>query len=341
MDGSSGDRTDYQPTTFHTKTGYHEYVCEKYSSPVTLPNSNVTLNGLDVGKSKGDAVFITDFEDYSICSDEDFSEYIHQVPRALQEKLDSQWVYVTHILPTLRKTITRNELYNQAMSGKILAYQYTECSVAGCECVYFGYIPANGSKYIAGCHKRCLIASQKVWPRRLLVKLSNRTACSCGERDCARWYSSFLSDSFSSETSFVRFNNCIRRFPWSDIRVYPGEKNRAFNERIKTPRECKVCAQCFACSRSDSYCRTHTVCKHKRHTLYNSITTFAKESNIQLRTRRKIEEGGVERHSTEEPSSSQLKTPTIKPCKRIMRSNESAVSDGIVEAKRQRHYGKM
>lgn len=197
-------------------------------------------------------LYKTEMTDYTILTDAPFDSTF--APKEIKPLLKKKWIFKLHVNQTLSPLITRPVLRDRVEGGQILAYRYTECSVAGNQCVYYGFIPTI-EKTFKDAHKTCYISSMDVWPRTLYVYLQQSYACTCSD-GCNSWKSR-MSDS----KTFSSF--CKKKIKWDQIYIMMGGYDKDCHDYIKDFRSCSVCAQCFDCSKSVKYCRKHKQCKHK------------------------------------------------------------------------------
>lgn len=228
--------------------------------------------------------------DYTILTDDDFSSCIKYAPLSLKSALQPRWIYNLHIGQSDSSTINTENMQQRIKGGELLAYKFTECIIEGNRAVYCGFIPtmATGSK-LTGTHKTCRFSLQEIFPRRLYVHLKRRPGrCVCSfdnfdDSAVTATNINTVADSSSSSappSSSSSSDNCsqwqvtmydgtkrifcCKIIDWTNIYVFMGESDSECKEFTKIPRDCPVCAQCYKCSVGASYCRTHTVCKHKK-----------------------------------------------------------------------------
>lgn len=213
-----------------------------------------------IGKS---TLYKTELHDYTLITDAPFD--VQCAPLALKPLLQKRWVYKLHINPTLSPVITRSVLRDRVIGGQILAYRYTECSVAGNMCVYYGFVPTL-AKQFPDSHSTCYIAASDVWPRKLYVYLKLGYACNCSP-GCTMW--TMTLDGLQTAIG------CVKHLNWDRLYVMMGDVDRRCVEAPKAIRSCEVCAQCFACSNSVGYCRAHKVCKHKTAKQLSDVVAIA------------------------------------------------------------------
>lgn len=221
-------------------------------------------------------LFVTDFKDYTILSDVDFTNNIKYAPKSLKRELTSRWQYTMHVSNGINPSITRDILEGRNTGGQILAYKYLECSIEGNECVYYGFIPTIDVK-IKNSQSICRFSMMAIYPRKLYVYLEKISACLCSE-ECIKWRVT-LND------STTKILVCGKKIPWSKIYIMMGSGDDSCVEMFKTPRECIVCAQCYDCNKSPKYCRRHKICKHKQTSMYDGI--LFKKSTIKICRRTK------------------------------------------------------
>lgn len=214
-----------------------------------------------------------ELSDYTLITDAPFD--CTYAPAELKPLLKTKWVYKLHVDQTLSSIITRSILRDRVNGGQILAYRYTECSIAGNNCVYYGFIPTI-KKGFKDSHQTCYVASTSIWPRKLYLYLKRGYACNCS-KDCSMWTSHM--DDYATVQSF-----CIKKIKWNNLYVMMGDFDEKCLEQPKAIRSCEVCAQCFDCSKSAKYCRKHRVCKHKTakplESVLSIINTTMKECKL-------------------------------------------------------------
>ncbi|KAG8362533.1 GbNV_gp09-like [Fopius arisanus] len=209
--------------------------------------------------------YLSKFADYTVLTDSDFSLYLQYAPRSLKSVLESRWNYVMHIGDKMTPPLTRNDLYLRVIEGQILGYKFMECSVEGNESVYYGVVPSVKVANIDSNDRLCRFSMMSVYPRKLYIHLERQMACMCSD-GCIQWKGLYADN--------VRtFTTCGKRIPWDDVYVMMGELDENGIESIKQPRECYVCAQCFNCSKSLSYCRKHQICKHSQSVCFDGQNT--------------------------------------------------------------------
>ncbi|ATY70214.1 GrBNV gp09-like protein [Tomelloso virus] len=221
-----------------------------------------TLECLPVGKEYriGNGIFISksslykiEFDDYTLITDAPFK--IENAPKELKPLLRKRWIYKLHVNSTLAPIIKRSVLLDRVIGGQILAYRYTECSVAGNSCVYYGFVPTI-AKTFQDSHSTCYVAAKELWPRRLFIYLKVGYSCNCGEKNCTTWNGDTVN--YPTREAF-----CAKKIKWDRLYIMMGDSDKSCLEIIRPFRSCEVCAQCFACSNSMDFCRKHKKCTHK------------------------------------------------------------------------------
>lgn len=232
-------------------------------------------------------IYASKLNDFTLLSDFDCTSMLDTIPKSLKAEMSKRWRYVMHVSHGMTLSVTRNLLYARVIGGEILGYKFSQCSIDGNECAYYGFIPTY-EKYMKtnDWHSKCRITMMSVFPRRLYVYLEKAGRCSCDAPNCFALQALNLSGSQKS-----RF--CARDIPWAKLYVMMGELDDTCTEQVKEARECAICAQCFNCSKSVQFCRSHRVCKHKG-----------------SRTVRIGKDG--EKRARDEPS---IKIPKIRNCK--------------------------
>lgn len=230
------------------------------------------------------AIWKTEMSDYTILTDEDFTNYVMYAPKSLKERIKQRWLYNMHIGQSFSSTITSQHLNQRVRGGEILAYKYAECVIEGNQAVYCGYIPTIKQVDPTGVHNTCRFSLQEIYPRKLYVYLARRVGrCVCsfdkklGERTAAITSTTTTSDHLTPPPKNIECTRwlvklydgvdrayCSKSIDWSNVYVFMGEPDTNCKEFMKIPRDCPVCAQCYKCSVGGFYCRTHVVCKHKR-----------------------------------------------------------------------------
>lgn len=253
----------------------------------------ITLGQTVLFSDKSVALYTTVCDDFILVTNSDFTPFIDYLPDGgLKNALASNWHYVLHISHGHRIAITRDHLRARIAGGQIIAYQYTECSIEGNECVYYGFLPTytnwSNKRYIIkssdddidtntttnsgeqqqydGTHRTCLISSCKIWPRQLIVFLERECGCDCSPK-CSRW-------SVRLRDTTIRRRVCGKNIPWSEVYVMMGDleanSGDSLVNQMRQPRFCPVCAQCIKCSTSPIFCRKHRRCKHKSINVFDS-----------------------------------------------------------------------
>lgn len=203
-------------------------------------------------------LFTTDFKNYTLITTRDFTPYVKYAPTDLMKELEETWHYGVHVSYGMQPMITRKMLKMRVIGGQILAYKYTECSIEGNECVYYGFIPTqknNQTLRRLATHTKCRISAIAIWPRKLYIYARYLRPCPCSE-NCGYWIVT-LQDG-KMQRAF-----CVKKIPWSECYIMMGEPSDDCSDKLRPPRICAVCAQCYDCSRKPTYCRKHRVCKHK------------------------------------------------------------------------------
>lgn len=225
-------------------------------------------------------IYCSAFEDYTVLSDFDCSALLatSRFPVSLKQALHPKWQYSMHVSHAMLPSVNRNLLYARVIGGEILGYKYMECSIEGNEAIYYGFIPTQ-SKHadLKTTHKKCRFAMQEVFPRRMYVYLEKFSdKCDCSEPSCLK-----LKARIANGAQKGQF--CASAIPWTKIYIMLGELNDNCAEQIKIPRECRVCAQCYNCSKSVQYCRKHRTCKHKPIAKDRTAATSSKYKIPQIR----------------------------------------------------------
>lgn len=214
------------------------------------------------GSGFNNKLFSTKYTDYTIISNVDFTKYIDIMPKEIKPLLAERWFYVLHISHGMQLSVKRSDLINRVSGGEILAFKYTECSVEGNECAYYGFVPTilkTSKQFADETHKICKFAMQEMWPRKLYVYIKIITLCDCSlpNIECMKCI-------ITSGDGDTKKQTCLQRLPWDQVYIMMGDVDETCIDKLKTPRQCEVCAQCHNCSKSTNFCRLHRVCKHKR-----------------------------------------------------------------------------
>lgn len=262
-----------------------------------------------LSKTRG-SIHLYKMKDYNIITNEPINDFDlkNKVPESMKPLLESRWYYALHVSYGMAVSINRSILRARITGGEILAYKYTECSIEGNECVYYGFIPTllpKQSKPLAS------FSTKKQQCKRNSV--SKKLNCSYGNninndtstiinnntfegthRICriatnsvwprklyihlTREYVCSCSENCWIWT--VRLGDyrtvqkyCFKKIPWSELYVIMGENDSQCLEQLKIARACVVCAQCFDCANSTAFCRRHKNCKHKRAIFFEDSTT--------------------------------------------------------------------
>lgn len=220
---------------------------------------------LFIGSSVGGngQLFSTEFTDYTLISNVDFTNFIDLVPKEIKPLLTDRWFYCIHVSHGMQLSVRRSDLIARVAGGEILAFKYTECSIEGNECAYYGFIPTIGNAddmFGSDTHRLCRFALQEIWPRKIYVYIKLLNACDCLSAENGGCMKCIITD-VDSKTSK---QTCLKRLPWDMVYLMMGDADETCVDQVKEPRQCIVCAQCKNCSKSTNFCRTHRVCKHKR-----------------------------------------------------------------------------
>lgn len=215
------------------------------------------------------AIWKTEMPDYTILSDDNFTDYVKYAPKSLKEHIRQRWIYNLHIGQSYSSTITSQHMNQRVRGGEIIAYKFAECMIEGNQAAYCGYIPTIKPINLEGTHTTCRFSLQEIYPRKLyvyLVRRVGRCVCSFTETasttsnndniNCSRWQCKL----YDGDDRVY----CSKTIDWTKIYIFMGEPNTDCREFMKIPRDCPVCAQCYKCSVGGFYCRTHVVCKHKK-----------------------------------------------------------------------------
>ena len=282
----------------------------KTSTIPTMPESsddNSVSSSIAVGNSYqiGETIFLSNrtlyvanFDDYTLLSDFDFTPFADAAPRSLKKALDKRWIYVVHVSHGMAPSVTRNLLHARVIGGEILAYKYTQCSIEGNECLYYGFIPTDGkqNESLKDTHTICRLSMQAIFPRKLYIYIEMVAMCTCKREGCYRLKSRSAT---SGGQAYIHF--CAHNIPWSQLYVMMGDLDTNVVEGFKVPRQCMVCAQCFDCSKSVQYCRKHTKCKHKSAVALDLSSSSSSSAGNTIATDSKLS----------------LKPSRIKSCKKI------------------------
>lgn len=252
--------------------------------------SKTTSNILKIGQSNfisTDVLYKMEFDDYCLITNSDFTNYRSYAPKAIKPLLKDRWFYVMHVSHGMSLSITRSTLNARVNGGEILAYKYTECSMSGNDCAYYGFIPTKlkTSENYTDTHRMCHFALSEIWPRKIYIYLKMAFSCDCSD-DCTQWQ-------MTMADGVVKKQFCLKKLPWSLSYIIMGDVDETCIEQIKPLRECIVCAQCINCSKNTTYCRIHKICRHKK-TLFkddadeyreNFANTILKKSKIKACTK--------------------------------------------------------
>lgn len=300
-----------------------EYVGDRYRFGNTVLFANAASPYL----------FVTKCPDFTLITTADFTPFLEYLPaEGLKYEQRNNWHYVLHVSHGMRLSVTRDALRYRVEGGQIIAYQYSECSIEGNECVYYGMLPTldswhrsleqlrnnlNGDKAEedaseeaaaitnnTGTHRRCIVASSQIWPRHLFVYMKRMCACDCSP-GCSRW-SVRLRDSTTDERV------CVKNIPWGRLYIMMGDiedaRDGGMSRRlIKETRACPVCAQCYKCSNMPTYCRKHRVCKHKR------VRVFGEDGVLRLF----VERASGDTETSADKTDRLMSVPRMKRCRHV------------------------
>jgi len=254
--------------------------------------SKLESNDFQIGQTRfvnKTTLYSTELDDYTIISDYSLNDKMIQcIPKALKPLLSDSWLYCLHVSHGMRPSVNRKLLQSRVTGGQILAYKYTECSIEGNDCVYYGFVPTTLNEkqrndLLSSTHKKCRLSMLDVWPRKLYVYLSKVSKCDCTNDidECSRFQ--------------IRVRNqqktmvcCLKRIPWSQLYIMMGDLNENIIETFKVPRQCSVCAQCYECSQQPTYCRKHRICKHKISNLFDDLNSIATLTDSSIKNCNKV-----------------------------------------------------
>lgn len=214
-------------------------------------------------------LFYIQLEDYSIISNFDLKNFESLFPKEIKPLLNENWFFHLHVYPI---RLNRQHLQKKVESGGILAYSFTDLlSIGYNDCTYIGFLPTKNQNFedsfkeiikqdSFSCENeeknKCSISMQKVWPRNISVQLKKVGKCVCTNINC--FCIEYLDRNLKSQKC------CMRAINFADVYIIMGSFNALCDEGFKEPRICTVCANCYKCSKSVSYCKTHAKkCNHK------------------------------------------------------------------------------
>lgn len=232
--------------------------------------------------SSNDSLWVTEFTDWTLLTNSDFTPHISSAPTSLKEAIHSRWLYNLHLSNTPSSEITQENMIQRVNGGEILAYKFLSkkpYTLGGNDFVYCGFIPTFLPKTdeIEGTHKKCRFAMQEIFPNRLYVYLKQLPG-RCPHtfsldpevaklhKNCKQWSSKTI---YGTEDCW-----CVGEIDWSSVYVFKGEPDETCLQMFKETRECERCAQCYKCTVSAEYCRKHRVCKHKKSVPHDQIVNY-------------------------------------------------------------------
>lgn len=244
-------------------------------------------------------LYMVELDDYTlIVTNDKCIDLLRQyVPRSLRNELETRWHYALHI-PQMQMSVSKKLLRDRVLGGEILAYRHTEGNIEGNMCCYYGFIPtivdtedavtnytslqtlrdipnALAFKSMGTTHRKPRITTKAIWPRKLYIHLKQMGQCDCSD-DCYRFQVMVRN---SKDVHMF----CLKNMPWGSIYVMMGDTDITELDAVKDLRVCSVCAQCFDCSKSATFCRRHRVCKHKKSVLFElNNTTMVSDSKIKM-----------------------------------------------------------
>lgn len=213
------------------------------------------------GSNSNNKLYSTQFKDYTLITNADFTNFIDLMPKEIKPLLSERWHYVIHVSHGMQLSVKRSDLIARVLGGEILAFKYTECSIEGNDCAYYGFVPTlakSSEAFGEDTHRICRYALQEIWPRKLYLHIKLLSPCDCTpDVNCIKCIITYKDGTTNKQT-------CLKRLPWNSVYLMMGDADEECVDQLKTPRECVVCAQCNNCSKSANFCRIHRVCKHKQ-----------------------------------------------------------------------------
>lgn len=232
------------------------YVCEQRPSPLRFGETLFHLP-----RSVG---YVTEYDDYTLITDYDFTPFLHLAPRAVRPILERRLRYVLHVSHGNRLCVTPELLAARVVGGQVVGFGYRLCSIAGNDCAYYAFVPSVNVS-LRYTHSRPILQLHIAYPRQLFVYLSLNGICRCSS-GCLRWSMFTYHQKRVSAASY-----CARRINWDDVYVMMGDLLQPDDDSGSGP--CTVCSQCYACRTSSSRCRRHRVCHHRHRELDVSVDT--------------------------------------------------------------------
>lgn len=240
--------TDVEVQDDRESSSSRTYLCVPRDSPCRF--------GDTVFHASNERCYVTEFDDYTLITDRDFTPFLRYAPTSLLPLLQPRWRYVLHVSHGNRLCVSPDLLQARVIGGQIVAYAYRRCSIAGNECAYYGFIPTLDVT-LRDTHHEPHLTLQPVYPRKLYVYLEQRGICRCSP-NCVRWAMLTYRGGLGG-ASF-----CVRRIDWTDVYPLMGDMIETDED---AERRCYVCSQCYACQVSASRCRKHRVCLHRHDVL--------------------------------------------------------------------------
>lgn len=235
---------DPSPNNELIVTEEQSYVCVKHDSPCRIGDS--------VFHTRTPYCYVTNFDDYTLITTTDFTNFIQYAPTKIIPRLESRWRYVLHVSHGNRLFVDTDLLNARVIGGEIVGYGYRLCSIAGNDCAYYGFIPTE-NECLRDTHSKQQLKLAPVFPRKLYLYLENSGICRCSE-GCLRW----TSLTYSKEVAAKSY--CGKNIEWDELYITMGDM--ACDDGGMA-RDCYVCSQCHACESSAFRCRKHRVCKHR------------------------------------------------------------------------------
>lgn len=177
------------------------------------------------------------------------------------------WLYFTTVEHNL---VSIQHFLEKIKKSEILAYRLVSGSFANNNIYDYGWVPINKTEANLA-RKEPFLLGSNVWPNEVYFLIQSKGKCFCGVPNC------FLCEYKTRDEE--KNVSCLQKIKWDNIFLYLGEKKEDLIILNKNElkggaerRNCKVCIKCVRCNNlSNSFCKTHRICRHKTTKLKNSV----------------------------------------------------------------------
>ena len=203
-------------------------------------------------------LFKFEMDDYTVISNRSILHLKSKFPPSIKQALNPRWIYSLAVSRTNVPPLTSNELTNRVMGGQLLAYKYLPVSIDANVCMYYGILPIKRLEFDAGVmHRKARFCMKAQFPRSMFVFIEHMGTCLL-HQDCIILASRSYENT-SSNIVWCSSNN----IPLNKMYVMMGDLSNMETLTQTEVRECNICANCYKCSISSGYCKSHKKCRHK------------------------------------------------------------------------------